>query len=96
MSFAGYGASVGTTTLMYYYGLYNHVEYLFDDEIRRHNLYSPGAGIKVLHPNQLAKIMPDYVIIFAWRYRDMIISKNTKYINKGGKFIVPLPEFKIL
>ena len=95
-SFAGYGASVGTTTLMYYYDLHDYVEYLFDDEIRRHNLYSPGAGIKVLHPNQLLEIMPNYVIIFAWRYSEIIIKKNSMYINRGGKFIIPLPSFKTL
>jgi hypothetical protein len=96
MSFAGYGASVGTTTLMYYYGLYDYIEYLFDDEIKRHNLYSPGSGIKILHPDQLLKIMPNYVVIFAWRYSEIIIKKNSKYINKGGKFIIPLPNFKII
>ena len=96
MSFAGYGASVATTALMYYYGLYDYIEYLFDDEIKRHNLYSPGTGIKVLHPDQLLKIMPNYVVIFAWRYSEIIIKKNSKYINKGGKFIIPLTNFKII
>ncbi len=96
MSFAGYGASVGTTTLMYYYGLYDYIEYLFDDETKRHNLYFPGANIKVLHPDQLLKIMPNYVVIFAWRYSEIIIKKNSKYINKGGKFIIPLPKIKII
>ncbi len=94
--FSGYGASIGTTTLLYEYGIASFINYLFDDEKRRQNLYSPGTGIKVLPPKQLSSLMPDYVIIFAWRYSKIILEKNNKYINKGGKFIIPLPKFKIL
>ena len=93
---SGYGASIGTTTLLYEYGLGGFIDYLFDDEKRRQNLYSPGTGIKVLSPKLLIKIMPDYVIIFAWRYSEIIIKKNFNYINKGGKFIIPLPKIKII
>jgi len=93
---AGYGASVGTTTLLYYYGVQEYFEYFFDDNIKKHNLYAPGTNIKVLSSNQLLKLMPDYVVIFAWRYSEIIIKKNGKYIDKGGKFITPLPNFKII
>ncbi len=93
---AGYGASVGTTTLLYYYGVQEYFEYFFDDDIKKHNLYAPGTNIKVLSSNQLLKLMPDYVVIFAWRYSEIIIKKNGKYIDKGGKFITPLPNFKII
>jgi len=40
--------------------------------------------------------MPDYVIILAWRYKDKIIKNNRKYLDEGGKFILPLPHFKII
>ena len=94
--FAGYGASVGTTTFMYYYNLIEYVEYLFDDEQKRHNLFSPGSNIEVISPKKILELMPDYIIIFAWRYSDLILKKNSEYILKGGQFIIPLPEFKII
>ncbi len=87
----GYGASVGTTTFIYYYELENKISYLFDDEKIRHNLYSPGSNIKILDPKKLSNFKPDMIIIFAWRYSEEIINRN-----KFGKlkFFKPLPKFK--
>ena len=39
---------------------------------------------------------PDYIIILAWRYHKKIIEKNKKFLLNGGKFIIPLPEYKII
>ena len=95
-SFVGYGASIGTTTLMYEYELGNKIRYLFDDEPRRHNLYSPGFKIKVLNPKKIKNMKEFYVIIFAWRYSKIIIKRSKKYLKKGDTFITPLPNFKVL
>ena len=92
----GFGASVGTTTLIYDFKLENKIDYLFDNEKRRFNLYCPGTKIKVLNPKLIKKFNPEYIIIFAWRYAKVIIMKNKKYFKKNVKFIIPLPEFKIL
>ncbi len=92
----GYGASVGTTTLMYYYKLKNYIDSFCDDEKKRHYLYSPGTKLQILPPSQLSEIKPNYIIIFAWRYADQILKKNRKLFKKGIKFILPLPKFKII
>jgi len=72
------------------------IDFLFDNEMRRHNLFCPGTKIKVLNPNLLKKHTSEYVIIFAWRYANIIIDRNKKYFKKGTKFVVPLPNFSIL
>ena len=45
---------------------------------------------------EIYKENPDYIIILAWRYADEIIAKHKNYQKNGGKFIVPLPEYKII
>ncbi len=92
----GFGASVGTTTLVYDFEIENKIKYIFDNEKRRFNLFMPGTKIKVLNPKKLNKIDVDYIIIFAWRYAKQIISRNKKLFSKKTKFIVPLPKYKIL
>ena len=94
--FVGYGASIGTTTLLYEFGLGKMVTHLFDDEKRRHNLYSPGHKIKVLSPRKIKSMEKFYIIIFAWRYYKIILKKSKKHIKKDDIFIIPLPKFKIL
>jgi len=56
----------------------------------------PGTQIRVLNPKNLKKLNADYIIIFAWRYAQQIISRNKKLFSKKTKFIVPLPKYKIL
>ena len=94
--FVGYGASIGTTTLIYEFGLGNMIDNLFDDEKRRHNLYSPGYKIKVLSPKKIQNMKNFFIIIFAWRYANIILKKSKKYIKRNDIFVLPLPKFKVL
>jgi C-methyltransferase C-terminal domain len=35
------------------------------------------------------------VVILAWRYAEPIMAKNRRFLNCGGRFAVPWPEFSI-
>ncbi len=93
---AGYGASVGVTTLLYFWQLGDIVSYLFDDNPIKFNTFSPGHHIEVMDSKALTSKQPDYVIIFAWRYADPIIRKHHHYSSLGGKFILPLPTIELI
>lgn len=93
---AGFGASVGTTTLVYDFMLTKKINYIFDNEKRRFDRYLPGTSIKVLDPKHIKKLNLDYIIIFAWRYAKLIIKRNKKMFNNKIKFVIPLPKFKII
>jgi len=93
---AGFGASVGTTTLVYDFMLTKKIHYIFDNEKRRFGRYLPGTSIKVLDPKRIKKLNLDYIIIFAWRYAKLIIKRNIKIFNNKIKFAIPLPKFKII
>jgi SAM-dependent methyltransferase len=96
LKYYGFGASVGTTTLIYDFELTKKIKYIFDNEKRRFNLYLPGTNIKVLDPKKIKKMKIDIIIIFAWRYAKQILKRNKKLFSKDTKFIVPLPKFKII
>jgi hypothetical protein len=93
---AGFGASVGTTTLVYDFMLTKKINYIFDNEKRRFGRYLPGTSIKVLDPKHIKKLNLDYIIIFAWRYAKLIVKRNKKMFNNKIKFVLPLPKFKII
>lgn len=93
---AAYGASTTTTTLLYHFELTKHIKVIFDDNTLKQGLYSPGAHIPVLAPVEIKKINPDVIVILAWIYADRIIKKNKDYIESGGIFVIPLPEFCII
>jgi SAM-dependent methyltransferase len=91
---AGYGGSATTTTLAYHFGMKDFVEYIVDDNPAKQGTYSPGLHIPVFPSNTIYERKPDCIVIFAWRYYEAIIAKHKKYLENGGRFIVPLPEFK--
>lgn len=93
---AGYGASIGVTTMIYHFGLGSSLDFLVDDNPVRHGSYSPGYHIPVVSRKLLKEKSPDYTIILAWQYRNQIIKNNQEYLNRGGKFIIPLPKIEIL
>ncbi|MBR9691149.1 class I SAM-dependent methyltransferase [Candidatus Woesearchaeota archaeon] len=94
---AGYGASVGVTTALYNFGLdTGNLSFLVDDNKNRQGLYSPGLHVPVKPPAELMRKEVDYTIILAWMYNKPILERNSEYLNKGGKFIKILPEFKTI
>ena len=82
--------------MLYEYELGDLVDYLFDDEKKRHNLYSPGHKIKVLNPERIKKMESFYIIIFAWRYSDIIMRKSKRYVKSKDIFVRPLPRFEVV
>lgn len=92
----GYGASHSTTTLLYHFGLADYLSYIVDDNKVKHGRFSPGYHIPVYPSQKLLEDKPEYTLILAWQYADSIVSRNESYRQGGGKFIIPLPERRIV
>jgi len=93
---AGYGASATTTTLVYHFDLGGLLDYLVDDYPAKQGLLSPGLHIPVVRSEALYERNPDYIVVLAWRYYEPIMRKHSRFTAAGGKFIVPMPELRIL
>jgi len=73
----------------------NELDYIIDESPLRYNHITPGSHIPVIPLEKAQLDKADYILILAWNYTKEIISKVEK-IGWNGKFIVPLPEVKIL
>jgi len=93
---AGYGASHSVTTLVHHFGIGERLAFLVDDNPRKHNLYSPGHHLPVLASSALVERKPDYVVILPWRFADQIVGRNGAFMASGGRFIVPVPQTRII
>ena len=93
---AAFGTSTGATTFSYNYDLGGLVSFFVDDDPYRHNLVSPGLHIPVMPSKVIYERKPDYVIILAPLYADIIMKKNQKYLEQGGTFVKIWPEFKVI
>jgi len=93
---AGYGASVGVTTLLYYFDMSRALSFVVDDNPVRHGRFTPGQHIPVLPSSALYDRKPDDVVLLAWRYAEPIMSRHEAYQRAGGRFILPLPEVSVI
>ena len=50
----------------------------------------------VYSPERIYETNPNYMLILAWNFADEIMEQQTKFKEKGGKFIIPVPEVKIV
>jgi hypothetical protein len=94
---AGYGAPAKGNTLLNYVGIGPDViDYLTDTTPMKQGLYSPGGHIPVVSPDKLISDRPDYVLLLAWNYADAILKKEAKLREDGVKFIIPVPDVRII
>jgi len=95
-SIAGFGAPAKATTLMYHFGIGPEaIDFIVDDSPLKQGLYSPGLHIPVLSSDAIEEHQPDYLLILAWNFAEPIIAKNQIFRDRGGKFILPLPEVAV-
>ncbi|MBI2430643.1 MAG: class I SAM-dependent methyltransferase [Candidatus Levybacteria bacterium] len=92
-----YGASAKATTLLQYCNISSDiVEYITDSAPSKQGKFTPGTHIPIVTPHTLKTKTPDYIIITAWNYADNIMEKEKWFKEGGGKFIIPIPQPRIV
>lgn len=94
---AGYGAPAKGNTLLNYCGIRtDFLDYTVDRSPHKQNKYLPGTHIPVKNPSIIKEDRPDYLLILPWNIKNEIIDQMSFIREWGGKFIIPIPEMKVL
>lgn len=93
----GYGAAAKGNTLLNYCGIRtDFVDYTVDRSAHKQGMFLPGTRIPVFAPSKIFESKPDYVLILPWNLQDEIVAQIADIRSWGGKFVVPIPEVRVL
>ena len=94
---AGYGAAAKGCTLMSFVGIDdNDLGYIADMSAFKQGKYMTGNHLPIVAPERIFDDMPDYVMILPWNFAEEIIEQQSDYRQSGGRFIIPVPEPRVV
>lgn len=94
---AGYAATSKSTTILNYCGIGpDLIEYICDTTPIKQGKFSPGMHIPIVPYQTFKNNPPDYAVLLAWNHAEEIMAKEKEYVIAGGKWIVHVPEVKVL
>lgn len=92
-----YGASTKGNVILQYYGLDRSlITAAAERSPEKWGKYTIGSWIPIISEEEARKAKPDYFLVLPWAFFDEFYKREAAWRAGGGKFIVPLPEFRVV
>jgi len=92
-----YGASTRGNTLLQYYGLDSKsILAAAERNPDKWGKKTVGSKIPIISEKQARLDKPDYFFVLPWYFIDEFEIREKEYLQDGGRFLIPLPEFKLI
>ena len=93
----GYGAPAKGNTLLNYCGVGPElIRFTVDRSPHKQGRYLPGVQIPIEAPERIVACRPDYVFILPWNLADEIVEQMAVVREWGGRFVVPIPDVRLV
>lgn len=96
-SIVGVSAPAKGMTLLNYCGIGTDIlDFVAEKSKLKIGRYTPGRHIPVVSDQVLLERQPDYALLLAWNFAEEIMNNLKQFSERGGKFIIPIPNPKIV
>jgi SAM-dependent methyltransferase len=94
---AAYGAAAKGSTLLNYFQIgRDELDFVVDRSTYKQGRYMPGVHLPICPPARLLEEMPSHVLLLTWNFADEILAQQAEYRLRGGRFIIPIPELRVV
>lgn len=94
---AAYGASAKGSTLLNYFGIgAETLGFVADRSTYKQGRYTPGTHLPICAPTKLLEAQPDYTLLLTWNFAAEILDQQAEYRRRGGQFIIPIPQVRVV
>jgi 2-polyprenyl-3-methyl-5-hydroxy-6-metoxy-1,4-benzoquinol methylase len=88
----GYGASTKGNVILQYCGIGpDLVRGIADRNPAKWGQVTPGTGIPIISEDEMRAARPDHLLVLPWFFMREFLARETDFVWRGGKFIVPVP-----
>jgi len=92
-----YGASTKGNTLLQFFNLDSRlIKAAAERNPDKWGKKTVSTLIPIISEEQARKEKPDYFLVLPWHFLKEFLVREKDYLKSGGKFIVPLPLFKVI
>ncbi|MBW2570181.1 MAG: class I SAM-dependent methyltransferase [Deltaproteobacteria bacterium] len=94
---AAYGAAAKGNTLLNYSGIKKDlISFVADVSPHKQDMFMPASHIPVVSEKNIEETRPDFVIILPWNIKNEIMDQLGYIREWDGKFVVAVPDLKIV
>jgi SAM-dependent methyltransferase len=92
-----YGASTKGNVILQYYGLDTSlITAAAERSPEKWGKYTIGSWIPIVSEEEARAAQPDYFLVLPYAFFNEMYERESEWRSKGGKFLVPLPEFRVV
>ena len=92
-----YGASTKGNTLLQYYGINSKmINFASERSPEKWGKYTIGSGLKIISEDAARNLNPKYFFVMPYAFIKEFMIREKKWLKKGGNFILPYPNFKVI
>jgi len=94
---AAYGAAAKGVTLLTYFGIgADVIDFVADRSTVKQGRWMPGVRLPIVAPEKMLEDKPDYCVLLTWNFAQEILAQQKAYREAGGKFVIPIPDVRIV
>ena len=83
--------------MLNYYGIgRDFLDFVADRSTYKQGKLTPGMHLPIMPAEALLERMPDYTVLLTWNFAEEILQQQQAYRDRGGRFIIPIPEVKMV